>query len=146
MGSQWKTAQFWVRYGDREPKCLPAVLGHKETGVNIRVKILGGTICPKIRFEFSHANKNPALQHKGFLDFELPTGIARGSFLIEENLVTRTKPKNKKRNKYAPQDYGRSDSALEDSYFVLKFMTTGGTAYGLDYKSASWDAETSRSL
>ncbi|KAJ9246999.1 hypothetical protein DTO207G8_8459 [Paecilomyces variotii] len=123
LGTEWKNAQFVVLiHGKHE--YFPRVWDYKDTGCTIRAKIVGGKIAKRLRFHVQYRNERvPAANHDAYLEF-YENGQVQ-SYVGIDKTIKRPK-KGEKR----------------DSYFLVKFSTSGGIGYGLDYESDEFDDAT----
>ncbi|KKZ64960.1 hypothetical protein EMCG_09141 [[Emmonsia] crescens] len=134
MGTQWQMGQFFVTFANGDSKTIPLDCHHSAVGANVRVKVMGGNVARKIRFDLSFTNDpDPTLEHTAYLEFDPHSDIS--SYICVDHVVRESRPDKGKKQKQAQKD-------KKESYFVIKFKTTGGTGYGLDYESSEFDDET----
>lgn len=134
MGTQWQMGQFFVTYANGDSKAIPLNWNHSAVGANVRVKVMGGNVARKIRFDLSFTNDpDPTLEHTAYVEFDPHSDIS--SYTCIDRVLRETRPEKGKKQRQAQKD-------KKESYLVIKFKTTGGTGYGLDYESSEFDDET----
>jgi DNA polymerase III delta prime subunit len=119
--------------GRSTAKFLPFFWAHKDTGVNVRARIRGANVARKLVMEFTvYHNSEP--QHKAFLEFHAASHVSEYGLSDKTVQDAKNDKKGKKRS-----DYG--NSLEEDSYLVIRFVTTGGIGIGLDFDAYYFDQD-----
>jgi hypothetical protein len=144
MGTQWKSAQMFVTLKNGSTTYLPRDYRYKANGVNLRVKLDGAGICPRLRIEATVSSEDDASRaHKAYLDFNPYDGIVNESFKVVDH-VARTRPKKPKRK--GTKETGPGPFDQQNSNYAISFRSMGGTGYGLDHIDSRWDHETKQTF
>ncbi|GAE00293.1 predicted protein [Paecilomyces variotii No. 5] len=123
LGTEWKNAQFVVSLNGKN-EFFPSQWNHKDTGCTIRAKVLGGNIAKRLRFHVQYRNEQvPSADHDAYLEF-FESGQVQSYVCVDK---TSKRPKKDQKR---------------DSYFLVKFASSGGIGYGLDYTSDVFDDAT----
>ncbi|KAI9369379.1 P-loop containing nucleoside triphosphate hydrolase protein [Aspergillus egyptiacus] len=140
MGGHWRYGQLVVAEKRSGQNIFaPANWMHKTQGAYLRVKLYGGSVCPKLMVEVSYNHPDPTQVHKGYLLFDLPTDVEQGSCVVLDNTYL---PRKKSGRSWTDAE----NRERERSHYAISFLTYGGTGFYLDKQSTTWDTDTSNTF
>ncbi|RHZ43366.1 uncharacterized protein CDV56_100183 [Aspergillus thermomutatus] len=140
FGTGWKNAQFAVS-SSSGPVRLPQDWNYKDTGVTVRAKVMGEPVYRRLILEITYRKSDdPSKTAVAYLQFDNHLHVT--DYEVQDKVHRNRKGRNTKQHKKnQPVDTSENESneQKEDSYWVVKFVAKGCTAFGMDIDDTGFD-------